>query len=226
MARPTHPPRSARGRSACPGRSMCQPEVRAPVAVSSSEAFDASFTSPPPVKPGREGQGEAGPLLRSPFPLAALLRELRSFHRSRGTGRALVSLPSVSPVAVVSPGSTRRSRSRTGSTSSWSAMQIHVVRSRTGFRRTEAAEGAVRRRVGHHRLAADARVIAAVRAQRVITPRDSTTALSVTSAPPSMITVDVHGGEPPSHVSPDGRGRSRDPTSSSPPGASTRCRSS
>ena len=44
--------RSARASSACPARSpCCRRESVTPRSVSASDAFDASFTSPPPVKP-------------------------------------------------------------------------------------------------------------------------------------------------------------------------------
>ena len=65
------------------------------------------------------------------------------------------------------------------------------------LRRAEAAERAVGRRVGHHRAAADADVDRSDTGRLAwITPRESTTALSVAYAPPSRQHVDVHRDQP------------------------------
>ena len=127
------------------------------------------MTSPPPVKPE--------PWKNSDRPMPRLvpchcLRFCANCDRltaSRSTGSALASLPSFCPVAVVSPGrSALISRSRTGSMPSCVGDAIHVRFDRKlRLRRAEAAERAVRRRVRHHRAAANAHVIAPIRTGRV-----------------------------------------------------------
>ncbi len=90
--------------------------MRAPPGVSSSDAFEASLTSPPPVKP-EPWKKSASPMPRS-LPESSLRRRLKSVRRtaSRSTGSALQSLPSFWPVAVVSPvRNALTSRRRTGS---------------------------------------------------------------------------------------------------------------
>ena len=163
--------RSARASSACPGRSRCwRRRMRAPVAVSSSDAFEASFISPPPVKPGAvEEQRQADARVRCPATAGASSSNRDRFTASRSTGSALASLPSVWPVAVVSPGRSAfisRSADRIDAERLGDAIHVRLDRE-LRLRRAEAAEGAVGRRVGHHRPAADAHVIAAVRARRV-----------------------------------------------------------
>jgi len=78
--------------------------MRAPVSVSSREAFEASFTSPPPVNPD-PWKKSASPIPRR-VPLQAFRLRRKSERRtaSRRTRSALVSGPSLWPVAVVSPG--------------------------------------------------------------------------------------------------------------------------
>ena len=112
---------------------------------------------------------------------------------------ALQSSPRRWPVAVVSPGRSAlisRSAHRIQAERLGDAVHVHFD-GELRLRRAEAAERAVRRRVGHHRAAADAHVVAAIRAaSRGCSPRDSTTALSVAYAPPSSTHVDVHRRQP------------------------------
>ncbi len=74
--------RSARAWCGCPGRSRCWPRrMRAPVAVSSSDAFDASLTSPLPVKP-EPWKNSDRPMPRPvPRHCPPLLAEARPPHR-------------------------------------------------------------------------------------------------------------------------------------------------
>ena len=104
--------------------SVLATRIRAPRPVSASDAFDASFASPPPVKPEPWKKSE------SPIPrlvcASARRRRLKPvrFTASRSTCSALQSRPRRWPVAVVSPGrSALISRTRTGSSPSSAAMR-------------------------------------------------------------------------------------------------------
>ena len=96
--------------------SVLATRILAPRAVSSSDAFEASLTSPPPVKP-EPWKNSDRPMPRLvPFHFLRFCVNRDRFTASRSTGSALASLPSFWPVAVVSPGrSALISRSRTGS---------------------------------------------------------------------------------------------------------------
>src|SRR6202162_5478087 len=148
--------------------------IRAPRSVSSSDAFEASLTSPPPVKP-EPWKNRAIPMPRL-LPESSRRRRLKSVRRtaSRSTATALQSRPSFWPVAVVSPGR-------------------EALNSR---RRAEAAERAVGRSVVHRHASANAHGGAAVGAGRVQDPaRENDGGEGGVSAAVQQH-VDVHGGQP------------------------------
>ena len=136
------------------------------VAVSSSDAFDASLTSPPPVKP-EPWKNSDRPMPRFvPRHCRRFCLNCDRFTASRSTGSALASLPSFCPVAVVSPGLQRVELAQPHRIDAERLGDAIHVRfdGELRLRRAEPAERAVGRRVRHHRAAADANVIAAVRA--------------------------------------------------------------
>ncbi len=143
--------------------------MRAPVGVSSREAFEASLTSPPPVNP-EPWKKSARPMPRSvPRQALRFARKSLRFTASRSTFSALQSFSSFCPVAVVSPGRKAFvSRSRTGSISSASAIRsICTSAANCVCGAPKPAERAVRRRVGPDDAAVDADVVAPVRPRRV-----------------------------------------------------------
>ncbi len=141
------------------------------VSVSSSAAFDASFTSPPPVNPEPWKKSDSPmPAVRAPRTRAACARKPRAPHRLAQHRRARCeSRPSLWPVAVVSPGPQRVDLAQAhGIDAERLGDPLHVhFDGELRLRRAEPAERAVRRRVRHDGAAADAHVIAAVRAGRV-----------------------------------------------------------
>ena len=98
--------------------------MRTPRRVSSSEAFDASFTSPAPVNP-HPWKKRDRPMPR-PVPASAVRRSRKPVRAtaSSSTRRALQSGPITWPVAVRSPGrSALTRRTRTGSRPAASAIR-------------------------------------------------------------------------------------------------------
>ena len=166
--------RSARAWCACPGRSRCWPTRHRArrSAVSSSAAsrgqLDLAAAGEARSR-GRRATGRCrGSVPRHGPPLArgsAVRAHRLAQHRQRRWRRA----PSRCPVAVMSPGrSALRSRSahRVEAERLGDAVHVHLDGEQR-LRRAEAAERAVRRRVGHRRAAADAHVVAAVGPGRV-----------------------------------------------------------
>jgi hypothetical protein len=74
--------------------SVLATRMRAPRSVSSNEAFDASFTSPPPVNPDPWKNSESPMPRFVPASFFRFLLNCDRFTASRSTGSALASLPS------------------------------------------------------------------------------------------------------------------------------------